>query len=270
MRATLQQCQLARSQQPSHWALPTASRPPSRQSALNARALTGVPLPFSARPLALDSRAAAHVPLGASQQAHQLAPTPCDATYVPLGATAVTPAGLFSTRLRCTRVACVARVVCVPRLDRVACVVRVACAACASFTSAESLQPGLLFGPLTLHLFPSWQTARLHSPNLQYTVQYSQSAPVRIASTVLVPAVPQPGPPSAIHALASLAAAQPAATPPSALFPFEAAAVQPVAQVGAIDFTRAHLIRKVEAHFAVCAHPVSQAGALRSECAQSY
>ena len=72
---------------PSQHASPISPQPSHQQSALDARALTGAFLHPSARPLALDPRAAAHVPLGTSQQAHQLGPTLRDATHVLLGAT---------------------------------------------------------------------------------------------------------------------------------------------------------------------------------------
>ena len=75
------------SRSPSRRASPSAQRSSHRQSALDANALQGAPLPAAARPLAQDPRATAHqlaisariaspVPLSAAQQSHQLAPPP--------------------------------------------------------------------------------------------------------------------------------------------------------------------------------------------------
>ena len=240
---------------------------------MDVRTPPNVPLSSTPRSLVLDSHAAAHVLLGAAQQAHQLAPPLHNASVEPLGATQQSPklAPLLLTHFAPASLASSA----LPVL---------------SLNPAVGSQPGLLLALLTIPFQPSPLTARQASPNsqtvrpsspnsqitrlpslnLQYAVQYSQSAPVRVSNTVLVPAVSHLGAPSAPHALASLAAAQSTALQPSAPFLFDAAAVQPVAQVGALDSTSAYRTRKVGAHLAVCAHSAIQVGALPAVGAQSY
>ena len=75
---------------PSQAASPTSPHASHRQSALDARALACVPLSSCsqsiARPLSLNPRATAHVPLSAPQQAHQCATALRDASPVQLGA----------------------------------------------------------------------------------------------------------------------------------------------------------------------------------------
>ena len=188
------------SRSPSRRASPS-QRSSHRQTALVVNARQGAPLPFAARPLAQDPRATAHqlaistriafpVPLSAAQQSHQLVPPPLG-RFVCASPRSLEPL--------------------VPSASLVSALLA------QSTNLAESPQSGLLLAPLA---FPSLSLALPSSlPSLiQYAPQYLQSA-LRVASTVVVPATPQPSTTSALFA--------------SAPRQFEAAAEQPASQVGA-------------------------------------
>ena len=165
---------------PSQHASPISPQSSHQQSALDARALTDAPLYPSARPLALDPRAAAHVPLGATQQLHQLAPPP------------LAPSSLASPALLASSAQ--------PALPALP----ASFASCAlSLNPAVGPQPGLLLAPLTFLPPPNSQTALPPSPNSQtarpprrtrrprgpirriYSILYSTRRAHRCASQVL-------------------------------------------------------------------------------------
>ena len=112
---------------PSQAASPTSPHASHRQSALDVRAPAGVPLSsYSqsiARPLPLNPRATAHVPLSAPQQAHQWATAPRDASLVQLGA--VQQSHLLAPP-PLARVALASPISLVPPVPLVSCVARIA------------------------------------------------------------------------------------------------------------------------------------------------
>ena len=72
-------------------------------------------------------------------------------------------------------------------------------------------------------------TTHVLQPSLQYISASSQYAPVRVTSTVSGPSAPQPVAPSALHALAAFATAQPAAHSPTVISQIASSAGAPFA-----------------------------------------
>ena len=265
MRATLLQSQPAPSHPPSRRASPTSSRPPSRQTAMDIRAPPGVPLRSTARSLALDSHSAAHVLLGAAQQAHQLSLPARDASHVQLVASQqahqLAPPARIASLVPLDAAQQSHQLATFPLAPYPLASPAPSALPALSSNPAESPQSGLLIAPLA---FPLLSVASLHS-HLQYALQYSQSAP-RVASTVVVPAALLPGTTSALYAPAPRLS--------------EAAAVQPALQVGA-QFAMcaqplqvgAPLVMGAQpsqggAQYAAYAQPVEQVGAPFGVCAQ--
>ena len=210
-----------------------ASHPPTQRASLTpqplhpqntsvSRVVAGAPLLFSSqfleRPLALDSHAVAHAPLGEAQQSQLSAPSPLHNMCVQLGAT---PQHTLPSRVSFANLAS-------------------SHALSASVNPAASLQSGLL--PLSRPL--SLQS------HLLFPVQYSQSAP-RVASTVVAPAALQPGTTSSFYAVAPVVATQPVALLPFAYDQYGAASMQPTPQAGTPVVNDAHHAPQVEASLAM-------------------
>ena len=195
---------LHQARSPSQAASPTSPHASHHQSALDVRARTGVPLSSCsqsiARPLPLNPCATAHAVLSAPQQAYKWATAPCDASPGQLGVVQQTHR-LVPTPL--VRVTLASPISLVPPVSLVLCESRASLVSRASHESPallaqspnvpESPQSGHLLAPLALRSL----SLALFSLNLQFVPQYSQSA-LHVASTVVVPPVPQPGTTSAL------------------------------------------------------------------------
>ena len=216
----------------SHPQTPRASpipQPLPPQNASVSLSVAGAFLVFSSqfleRPLALDSHAVAHAPLGEAQQSQLSAPSPRHDMRVQLGATPqhspfsrVPPANLASSH-----------------------------ALSASVNLAASPQLGLL--PLSRPL-------SLESHSL-FPVQYSQSAS-RVANTVVAPALSLPGTTPALHSVAPFVATQPVALQPFSCLQYGAASMQSTSQAGAPGVESAHPASQVGAPDVQCAQLVPQ------------
>ena len=237
---------------PSQTASPTSPHATHHQSALNVLATAGVSLSSCfqslACPLALHHRVAAHVSLGATQQSHQLALT----SLAPLAFASPAPPALTMSFASPAHLAPFANRTASPQSGL----------HLAPFANrVASPQSGLLLAPLTVPPLSSLSSVT----QLPSHLQYLQSAP-RVASTVVAPTVPQPGPTSALHAVASLAATQPVTYPPFASLQFGAVEAKRASQVGASQAMGAQVACE-EVQSVVCTQPAFLAKAPLVMCA---